>query len=181
MAAFLMALHHPMHTIEPTLAAMLHIRMENLQRHTRTMLKPLLHCGQMQSLSVCQRRWSPHACSGLVNALALFFQNPHRRVGHSLLHRRHHCKPDSHRFRHHFCRSGWGGCTHIRHKISNCEIRFVANTTYDRNGAPKDHSGQRFIIERPQVLQRSASADQHNHIDVHRLRIIKTLGKGIQI
>ena len=58
-------------------------------------------------------------------------------------------------------RGGRGrGRAHVRHKIGNREIGFVAHAADDRDGAGGNRARHRFLVERPQIFERSAAARQ---------------------
>jgi hypothetical protein len=68
-------------------------------------------------------------------------------------------------FRDNLRRGAGGSSTHVRDKVANGEIDFVANGGDDRQGGLKDRSCDDFFVERPQIFEGTAAARDENQIE----------------
>ena len=55
---------------------------------------------------------------------------------------------------------------HVRHEIRDREIHFVADGRNHRHGAGRNRAGERLVVERPEILGRSAAAADDHDVDV---------------
>ena len=63
-----------------------------------------------------------------------------------------------------FCRTGWRRSADVSDKVGNREIDLVSYSADDRYGAVHNRPGQFLFIERPQVLQRAATAPDDQYV-----------------
>ncbi len=62
-------------------------------------------------------------------------------------------------------RRGRRGRAQVRDKIADGKVRFMADRRNNGNRAARNSARQRFIVERRQVLQRTAAPRDNDHID----------------
>ena len=71
-----------------------------------------------------------------------------------------------HAFGDNFRRRAGRGRAHVRHKIGNGKINLMADGGNDGDGRFKDCPRDNFLIERPQILQRTTAAREENEIKI---------------
>ena len=68
-------------------------------------------------------------------------------------------------------RSGrWRGGAHIRTKVHQAEIGFMADASDDGHRTARHRAHQRFVIESPQVFQRAPTAHEQDHVQHRQVR-----------